>query len=93
MGGSGAHPAPSRGVEPVAVDLPITLGQFIKAAGLATTGGDAKRLVVQGDVRLNGVVEIRRGHKLSPGDVIEVAGRAARVTGRGTDDRAPSSRG
>ncbi len=64
---------------PIAVDLPITLGQFVKLAGLAATGGDAKRLVVSGLVRVNGEVDRRRGHKLASGDIVEVQGAAAQV--------------
>ncbi len=63
----------------VAVDLPITVGQFLKVAGLAATGGDAKRLVAGGAVRVNSRIETRRGHALVPGDVVEVNGEAARV--------------
>jgi ribosome-associated protein len=57
---------------PVEVALPITVGQFVKAAGLAQTGGEAKSLISSGLVRVNSHVETRRGHKLSPGDVVEV---------------------
>ena len=64
---------------PIPVDPPITLGQFVKLAGLAATGGDAKRLVVSGLVRVNADVERRRGHKLAPGDIVEVQGAAAQV--------------
>jgi ribosome-associated protein len=64
---------------PIAVDLPITLGQFVKLAGLAATGGDAKRLVVLGLVHVNGEVDRRRGHKLASGDIVEVQGEAAQV--------------
>jgi ribosome-associated protein len=55
---------------PVAVQLPITLGQFLKAAGLAATGGEAKYLVLSGRVMVNGEVEVRRGRHLSFGDSI-----------------------
>jgi ribosome-associated protein len=71
-----------RSIEPVEVDLPITVGQFVKAAGLASTGGEAKLLVTGGDVSVNGSVEIRRGHKLAPGDVVSLGGKAARVVSR-----------
>lgn len=64
---------------PIAVELPITLGQFVKLAGLAATGGDAKRQVVSGLVRVNGEVDTRRGHKLVSGDIVEVQGAAAQV--------------
>jgi ribosome-associated protein len=67
---------------PLEVDLPITLGQFVKVAGFASTGGDAKRLVTAGLVRLNSRVETRRGRKLSPGDVVESGGMSAQVLDR-----------
>lgn len=65
--------------EPVPVRLPITLGQFLKVASLACSGGEAKALIAQGSVRVNGQGEPRRGRKLVPGDVVHVEGRAARV--------------
>jgi ribosome-associated protein len=81
----------ARPPRPIVVEGPITVGQFVKLAALAATGGDAKRLVVSGLVRVNGVVEMRRGHKLSVGDVVDVGGDAARVTGPGSDAaRAPN---
>jgi ribosome-associated protein len=55
---------------PVAVRLPITLGQFLKLAGLAATGGEAKYLVLSGKVEVNGEVEVRRGRHLAFGDSI-----------------------
>jgi len=64
---------------PVEIDLPITVGQFVKAAGLAQTGGDAKNLISSGLVRVNNIVETRRGHKLNPGDVVEVGDSKAKV--------------
>jgi ribosome-associated protein len=64
---------------PVAVDLPITLGQFVKLAGLAATGGDAKQLITAGLVRVNARVEKRRGHKLALGDVVQSGSAAAEV--------------
>ena len=69
--------------ENVPVELPITLGQFVKAAGLAGTGGDAKMMVTSGMVRLNGVAETRRGKKLAFGDVVAVGGAEAVVAERG----------
>ena len=50
----------------------MTLGQALKASGLAGTGGEAKVLIQFGEVRVNGEVETRRGRKLQSGDVIEV---------------------
>jgi ribosome-associated protein len=50
----------------------ITLGQALKAANVVGTGGEAKVLIQNGEVRVNGKVETRRGLKLREGDVIEV---------------------
>jgi ribosome-associated protein len=46
----------------------ITLAHAVKAVGLADTGGQAKHLVRDGAVLVNGVVETRPGRKLFPGD-------------------------
>jgi ribosome-associated protein len=74
-GSSSAKQPPPR----IAVELPITVGQFVKAAGLAVTGGEAKQLVTAGLVKVNGQIDERRGHKLVPGDIVEVRGMAAEV--------------
>ena len=50
----------------------ITLGQALKVASIAGTGGEAKILVQMGEVLVNGEVETRRGRKLREGDVVEV---------------------
>ena len=50
----------------------ITLGQALKAANVAGTGGEAKVLIQYGEVFVNGEVETRRGRKLEAGDVVEV---------------------
>ena len=50
----------------------IRLGQFLKLADLVDTGADVKPLLADGDVRVNGEVETRRGRKLEAGDVVEV---------------------
>ena len=55
----------------------MTLGQVLKAAGVAGTGGEAKVLIQYGEVRVNGGVETRRGHKIQSGDVIEVGDEAS----------------
>lgn len=55
---------------------PLCLDQFLKLAGIAGTGGQAKLLIQGGDVQLNGVVETRRRKKLLPEDVVEVAGES-----------------
>jgi ribosome-associated protein len=60
-------------------DQSIRLGQFLKLADLVDTGADAKGLLAQGLVRVNGEVETRRGRQLSAGDLVECAGRRVRV--------------
>ena len=67
----------------VAVSTPrITLGEFLKWAGITATGGAAKTLVQQGRVAVNGEIERRRGRRLGSGDVVKVAGREYRVATR-----------
>jgi ribosome-associated protein len=85
----------STDADPVETRLPITLGQFVKLAGFAATGGEAKQLVVEGQVQVNGTLETRRGHKLGVGDVVQVRERAARVVARAASpavSAAPMSR-
>ena len=52
----------------------LRLDSMLKIVGIAPTGGIAKMFVQSGDVRVNGEVELRRGRKLGPGDVVEVPG-------------------
>ena len=46
----------------------IRLGQFLKLAGLADSGTNARDLVADGEVLVNGEVETRRGRQLVRGD-------------------------
>ncbi|WP_062291716.1 RNA-binding S4 domain-containing protein [Demequina phytophila] len=63
---------------PIAGDM-IRLGQFLQLAGLVDTGGEAKEVIADGLVTVNGEVDVRRGRQLHEGDVVELDGRAARV--------------
>jgi ribosome-associated protein len=63
---------------PVRDDM-IRLGQFLKLANLVESGGEAKPLVAEGAVTVNGEVETRRGRQLVRGDVVAVGGMSARV--------------
>lgn len=60
-------------------DETIRLGQFLKLAGLADVGSDAKAIIEAGEVTVNGRVDTRRGRQLRHGDVVTHAGRSARV--------------
>lgn len=53
----------------------ITLDALLKAAGLASSGGEAKLLIQQGGVLVNGEIDLRRGRKLRAGDEVEAGGR------------------
>ena len=48
----------------------IKLGQAIKLAGLVESGVEAKEVIQDGLVRVNGTVDTRRGRKLVPGDEV-----------------------
>ncbi|GFE59991.1 RNA-binding S4 domain-containing protein [Geobacter sp. AOG2] len=52
----------------------IKLDSFLKAVNAVGSGGEAKVIIAEGDVRVNGSVELRRGRKLHPGDRVELAG-------------------
>ena len=52
----------------------IKLDQALKLADVASTGGHAKFLILEGLVKVNGEVETRRGRKLKTQDIIEVEG-------------------
>ena len=60
-------------------DESIRLGQFLKLANLIESGAEAKVVVADGLVSVNGEIEIRRGRQLRDGDVVEIGGMAARV--------------
>ncbi len=52
----------------------IKLSQFLKWAEITASGGEAKNLIREGKVKVNGEVIIIPGKKLHPGDLIEVEG-------------------
>ncbi len=64
-------------------DAAIRLGQFLKLANLIDTGADAKAVIAEGLVQVNGEVETRRGRQLQHGDEVSLAGRKARVVSAG----------
>ena len=57
----------------------IKLGQALKAAGLVESGVDAKLVIQDGQVRVNGQVETQRGKKLFAGDMVEYAGKTIKI--------------
>jgi ribosome-associated protein len=61
-------------------DESIRLGQFLKLSDLVDSGADAKPLLMQGLVFVNGELETRRGRQLVKGDVVSLDEQAVRVT-------------
>ena len=57
----------------------IRLGQLLKLAGLADSGAEARELLLEGGVTVNGEAEERRGRQLHRGDVIAVGEDLVRV--------------
>lgn len=57
----------------------IKLGQALKAAGLVGSGVEAKLVIQDGQVKVNGHVEVQRGKKLVAGDLVEYAGETIKI--------------
>lgn len=59
----------------------IKLGQLLKLASLVSSGVEAKVVIQDGLVKVNGEVETRRGKKIYPQDVVEYNGQEVTVIG------------
>ena len=59
----------------------IKLDALLKLAGLVETGGEAKVLIQDGQVQVNGEVCLMRGKKLRPGDQVTLDGRTVTIGG------------
>lgn len=57
----------------------IKLGQALKLAGLADSGVEAKAVIQDGKVFVNGKPQLQRGKKLHPGDVISFQGEEVQI--------------
>ena len=57
----------------------IKLGQAIKAAGLVESGVEAKIVIQDGEVKVNGAVETQRGKKLTGGEIISYNGVEVKI--------------
>lgn len=58
----------------------IKLDSLLKLAGLVYTGGEAKEVIQNGQVRYNGETCTQRGKKVRPGDTVEYSGQLIKVT-------------
>lgn len=57
----------------------IKLGQALKAAGLVESGVEAKEVIQDGSVKVNGEVDTRRGKKLYDGDIVFFDGTEIKI--------------
>lgn len=57
----------------------IKLGQALKLAGMVGSGVDAKIVIQDGQVKVNGEVDTRRGRKLVEGDMVTFNGESFRI--------------
>lgn len=57
----------------------IKLGQALKKAGIVGSGVDAKMIILDGLVTVNGEVELQRGKKLHDGDIVSYNGETVKI--------------
>ena len=57
----------------------IKLGQALKATGLVESGVEAKIVIMEGEVFVNGEVEYQRGKKLYDGDIVSFHGEEIKI--------------
>lgn len=57
----------------------IKLEQLLKFAGIAESGANAKSVITEGNVKLNGIIELQRGKKIRSGDIVELKGKVIKV--------------
>ncbi len=62
----------------------IKLDQYLKFVGMVQTGGEAKLLIQEGEVTVNGKIETRRGRKLVAGDRVSLFGEIYTVEMEGS---------
>ena len=58
----------------------IKLQDLLKFASIVSTGGEAKIIIQEGEVKVNGEVCTMRGKKIRPGDVVELGGQLLTVS-------------
>lgn len=59
----------------------IKLGQLLKLANMVSSGVEAKIVIQNGEVMVNGEIDTRRGRKIYPQDVVEYKGQQVTVIG------------
>ena len=76
--GRGREPEPEPRVVPIDGEM-IRLGQFLKLAGLVDSGAEAKDVIAEGLVEVDGQVDTARGRQLRAGMVVALRGERVRV--------------
>lgn len=59
--------------------VPVELFKILKFEGLAGSGAEAKAVIAEGQVSVNGQVETQKRKKIVEGDVIEFGGQTLRI--------------
>lgn len=57
----------------------IRLGQALKAVGLVESGAEAKEVILEGKVQVNGEIQMQRGKKLRGGDTVFYNGETVTI--------------
>ena len=57
----------------------IKFDSFLKWAGIVSLGSEAKKVIQDGKVKLNGNIEVQRGKKLKKGDIVEYNEKSYRI--------------
>ena len=70
-------------------DEVIRLGQFLKLAGLVDSGAEAKEVIADGLVSVDGEVDTARGRQLRAGAVVSLRGEQVRVGAPGEEPDVP----
>ena len=58
----------------------VLLQALLKATDLCDTGGDAKAAIIDGEVTVDGEIEIRRGKKIRAGQIVIFKGQKIKIT-------------
>ena len=58
---------------------PVELYKILKFEGMVTSGGEAKTVIADGQVTVNGIIETQKRKKIVSGDVIEYAAEKIRL--------------
>jgi len=77
--GNAGSQQPSSAVDVEVNMVPVELYKILKFEGLVGSGAEAKAVVADGMVRVNGAVEIQKRKKIVAGDIIEFAGQRLRI--------------